>query len=167
MHLGCKRHKTMSVQKIIAKNEAGRQESKGYTHMEGKRMVREDHRLAYCRREFAKMERLLQLKEQEDAKKDRVDALQEAVDALTAETRELRALQGRSQAVRAKPVFSTGQSVLQWWASWFKDSKSAPGQYKAKQRPSWFSGEVASPGVFVEDKMYAGMSFTGWMYSTH
>jgi len=40
--------------------------------------------------------------------------------------------------------FSPGQSVLQWWASWFKDCVALPKQYgKKKKRPTWFSGEVS------------------------
>ena len=42
-------------------------------------------------------------------------------------------------------LFSPGQSVLQWWASWFKDCIELPKQYgKKHKRPTWFSGEVSA-----------------------
>ena len=42
-------------------------------------------------------------------------------------------------------LFSPGQSVLQWWASWFKGCIELPKQYcKRFKRPTWFSGEVSA-----------------------
>ena len=42
-------------------------------------------------------------------------------------------------------LFSPGQSVLQWWASWFKDCTELPNQYgKKHKRPTWFSAEVSA-----------------------
>ena len=58
--------------------------------------------------------------------------------------------------------FAAGQSVLQWWASWFKKEGPAPSRYSKKQRPTWFSGEILSPGVYMVDLMYASMPHTGW-----
>ena len=55
-----------------------------------------------------------------------------------------------------KPRFAAGQSVLQWWASWFKKEGPAPSHYSKKQRPTWFSGKIVSPGVYMVDLMYAG-----------
>ena len=66
-----------------------------------------------------------------------------------------------------KPRFAAGQSVLQWRADWFKNESPAPSHYSKKQRPTWFSGEILSPGVYMVDLMYAGMPHTGWAYPTH
>ena len=42
-------------------------------------------------------------------------------------------------------LFSPRQSVLQWWANWFKDCIELPKQYgKRHKRPTWFSGEVSA-----------------------
>ena len=42
-------------------------------------------------------------------------------------------------------LFSPGQSVLQWWANWFKDCIELPKHYgKLHKRPTWFSGEVSA-----------------------
>ena len=66
-----------------------------------------------------------------------------------------------------QPCFKAGQSVLQWWASWFKDATEAPRHYAKNRRPSWFSAEICSPGVWVKDMRYAGMNYTGFAYPAH
>ena len=66
-----------------------------------------------------------------------------------------------------EPRFRAGASVLQWWSSWFKNEGPAPQVYSKKNRPSWFAGEILGPAVWAEDKVYAGVKYTGWVYSTH
>ena len=66
-----------------------------------------------------------------------------------------------------EPRFRAGQSVLQWWASWFKNEGPAPQVYGKKTRPSWFAGEILDPAVWMEDKVYEGVKYTGWVYPTH
>ena len=61
-----------------------------------------------------------------------------------------------SQVEATQPKFATGQSLLQWWASWF--STTGPGQMKqfnTKSRPKWYSSEIISVGHF-QDISYAG-----------
>ena len=65
-----------------------------------------------------------------------------------------------------KSLFQTGQSVLNWWAPWFKDC--GPGQhprtYKGKQRPSWYMSEIVSVAGWRGDVPYAGTLMSGFMY---
>ena len=72
------------------------------------------------------------------------------------------ALQGAPQ-----PRFSAGQSVLQWWANWFKNEGPPPKVYGKNKRPSWYSGEILNSAVWTEGKHYAGVKYTGWVYPTH
>ena len=68
-----------------------------------------------------------------------------------------------SQVDAPQPKFATGQSVLQWWASWF--STTGPGQMKqfnTKSRPKWYSSEIISVGHFQDS--YAGGRVTGHTY---
>ena len=65
-----------------------------------------------------------------------------------------------------KSLFQTGQSVLNWWAPWFKEC--GPGQhprtYKGKQRPSWYMSEIVSVAGWRDDVPYAGALMSGFMY---
>ena len=54
------------------------------------------------------------------------------------------------------PSFCPGQSIIQWWASWFKTAVEPPKKYKKKLRPAWFSGEVLSYSGYKSIK-YAGL----------
>ena len=54
------------------------------------------------------------------------------------------------------PKFLPGQSIIQWWASWFKEAEVFPEKYKKKQRPAWFSGEVLAHAGYKSMK-YAGI----------
>ena len=54
------------------------------------------------------------------------------------------------------PRFAAGQSVLQWWASLFKNENPAPSHTSKRQRPTWFSGKIVSPKVYMVDLMFAG-----------
>ena len=66
------------------------------------------------------------------------------------------------------PAFGVGQSILQWWAPWFKDclEGAVPDNYNAKNRPKWFSGEVtAYAGTFRV--IYAGRAHEGHCYDTY
>ena len=91
-------------------------------------------------------------------------ALQESLTELQAKYEELQSVPSDR---RADPLYSAGQSVLQWWSPWFSQGGDAPKQYNKKNRPSWFSSEVVNPAVLVEDYKYAGMLYTGWAYATH
>ena len=57
---------------------------------------------------------------------------------------------------RPLPAFSPGQSIIQWWASWFKNADEPPKKYNKKKRPRWFSGEVLSYNGYKAIK-YAGI----------
>ena len=66
-----------------------------------------------------------------------------------------------------EPKFAPGQSVLQWWAGWFSAQKEPKLHYNKKERPSWYSGEIASPAQWQSEIVYAGVAYTGWVYPTH
>ena len=57
---------------------------------------------------------------------------------------------------RPLPAFLPGQSIIQWWASWFKNADEPPKKYNKKKRPRWFSGEVLSYNGYKAIK-YAGI----------
>ena len=57
---------------------------------------------------------------------------------------------------RPLPAFLPGQSIIQWWASWFKNADEPPKKYSKKKRPAWFSGEVLSYNGYKAIK-YAGI----------
>ncbi len=55
-----------------------------------------------------------------------------------------------------KPLFIPCQSVIQWWAPWYKDAEAPVKQYNKKNRPGWYSGEVVSRDGY-ESIRYAGL----------
>ena len=69
----------------------------------------------------------------------------------------VRAVSAESSAVAVPEArFKAGQSVLQWWASWFKDENvfgAAPA--KGKKRASWYSAEIIRPDG-IKSIHYAG-----------
>jgi len=70
-------------------------------------------------------------------------------------------------AVAASPArpakFRPGQSVCDWWASWFKECRKAPENYGKKKRPAWFSAEVVSY-VGWQTMHYAGCQVEAHCY---
>ena len=92
--------------------------------------------------------------------------LEDSIEDLQAQAR-IVAAQSPAAAATMEPRFRAGQSVLQWWASWFKNKGPAPQTYGKKKRPSWFSGEILNPAARTEGKRYAGVKSTGWVYATH
>ena len=127
-----------------------RRQIKGKIHMEGKAMIRED--------QFANVWRRAEMSEAAAT-----DLLQ-SIQVLEAKTE---AAVSPAAGEHPEPRFCAGQSVLQWWANWFKDEGPAPTRYGKKRRPTWFSGEVVSPAAFMKELPYAGMVYTGWVYPTH
>ena len=66
------------------------------------------------------------------------------------------------------PRFRPGQSVWQWWASWFTKATEPPKTYNRKNRPCWFRGEVLSPGERAPlGFKYAGVPYSGYVYHTY
>ena len=63
-------------------------------------------------------------------------------------------------------LFKCGQSVLQWWASWFKDAEETPASYKQKHRPAWFIAEVTSYCGYGNIK-YAGQVIREHLYNVY
>ena len=64
-------------------------------------------------------------------------------------------------------LFSTGQSVLHWWSSWFATAKTPKMQLKGKERPAWFDATIV---LALEPKavMYAGTMWPeGPVYQVH
>ena len=60
-------------------------------------------------------------------------------------------------------AFMCGQSVLQWWAPWMKDAPETPPHYNRKNRPAWFSAEIASYCRYGDIK-YAGQTMRAHQY---
>jgi hypothetical protein len=61
-------------------------------------------------------------------------------------------------AMRPLPKFATGQSVLQWWASWMKDAVKMPRSFSGKSgRPKWYSGEIVAVKEYRSGHRYAGV----------
>ena len=63
-------------------------------------------------------------------------------------------------------LFKCGQSVLQWWASWMKDASKTPRHYNRKNRPAWFSAEIASYCGYGDIK-YAGQTMRAHQYHVY
>ena len=130
-----------------------RQGVKGLTHMEAKSMANEDE-MATSRRRAEKAE--------ETAAK-----LQLVILDLQAEIQAVQAAERPAAGACPEPRFSAGQSVLQWWASWFKEGTAKPKQYKKNKRPTWYSAEILNPAVYTKGMQYAGFRYVGWVYPTH
>jgi hypothetical protein len=65
-----------------------------------------------------------------------------------------------------EPAFAAGESVLQWWSSWFKGCDQPPKTYAKKARPAWFSAEICSyEGVCKI--FYAGSQVEGHVYNVY
>ena len=126
---------------------------RGKTHMEAMAMCREDHAGTLCRRA--------------EVAETRTQKLQDIIEDLKAEAQKAQAAQRPAAGACSAPLFRAGQSVLQWWANWFKNKGPAPQTYGKKRRPSWFSGEILNPPVWLEDMAYAGAKHTGWAYRAH
>ena len=97
----------------------------------------------------------------------RVATLNAVIDDLGSKETEIDAIPGKQDSADREPLFRAGQSVLQWWAGWFKSAKTGEGHYNKGARPSWFSGEICSPGVYVESMIYAGLPYKGFVYPVH
>ena len=134
---------------VAAQAKTTRKYVEGRERMSGHAMVREDRISEY--REAL----------------DRADA--RAVAAETASSSAAAASASLAQAASAAPLpeakFSSGQSVLQWWASWFADCKEGetPKQINKKLRPGWFSAEIIS-AMGLMDTVYAGVRKSGHCY---
>ena len=137
---------------VARQNRRTKNAIRGKTHMEAMAMCREDHAGTLCRRA--------------EVAEASAQKLQDIIEDLQAQAR-IVAAQSPAAAARMEPRFRAGQSVLQWWANWFKNTGSAPQTYGKKRRPSWFSGEILNPPVWTEDMAYAGAKHTGWVYPTH
>ena len=57
-----------------------------------------------------------------------------------------------------------GQSVLQWWARWMKDASETPRRFNRRNRPAWFSAEIASYCGYGDIK-YAGQTMRAHQYN--
>ena len=62
--------------------------------------------------------------------------------------------------------FSTGQSVLHWWSSWFKTASEAPTQLKKKSRPAWFDATIIM-ALGIQKVRYAGKEWHEHCYQVH
>ena len=65
------------------------------------------------------------------------------------------------------PLYGVGQSVLHWWSSWFESGEPRPKGKGKKKRPRWFSAEIGHPPVWAENTLYAGFTYTGWLYPAY
>ena len=120
--------------------------------MESKAMGREDH-----------AGRLLRRAEASEAYAQR---LKQMIQHLEAERRIVAATTKASRP-STQPLFRAAQSVLQWWASYFKTNGAPPKGKGSKKRPQWYSGEIVHPPVWTDDMLYARFRFKGWLCPTH
>ena len=60
-------------------------------------------------------------------------------------------------------AFMCGQSVLHWWAHWMKDAAETPRHYNRRNRPAWFSAEIADYYRYGDIK-YAGQTMRAHQY---
>ena len=94
-----------------------------------------------------------------------VQRLKQMVQRLEAELRTVEAT-SKDSLPSTKPLYMLGQSVLQWWASYFKTNGAPPKGKRSKKRPQWYSGEIVHPPVWTDDMLYARFRFKGWLYPT-
>ena len=120
--------------------------------MESKAMGREDRAATLLRRA--------------EASEAYAQRLKQIIQDLEAEARIVRATTMASRP-STEPLFRAGQSVLQWWASWFKKGEPTPKGKGKKKRPQWYSGEIVHPPVWTENMLYAGFTYTGWLYPAY
>ena len=79
---------------------------------------------------------------------------------------ELVEVAGRPKATVAAPIFSTGQSVLHWWASWFSTATKPLLQLKGNSRPKWFDATIIM-SIGCTECVYAGRTWTEPAYQVH
>ena len=105
--------------------------------------------------------------EHEERKKMRIQDKRSALVGLLIAAR-ARAPDEPAAVPASNPQFRPGQSVLQWWASWFKSipEGALPEHYGGKSRPTWFSGEVTSYAGCLSI-IYAGRRHTGHCYDAY
>ena len=99
---------------------------RGKSHMEVKAMTREDH--------VGTLRRRAEVSEANATK------LQQIIEDLQAEAR-IVADQSPAAGACWEPRFRAGQSVHQWWASWFKNEGPAPKVYSKnskKKKSQWW-----------------------------
>ena len=66
-----------------------------------------------------------------------------------------------------KPKFREGQSVIQYWASWFSKAKGPIDQYNKKNRPAWYFADINSYCGWSPGHLYAGMPHAGHVYHAY
>ena len=97
----------------------------------------------------------------------RAEEAQNEADAANARAEEAAARLGRQHHPgRPDAKFRCGQSVFAWWASWFPEcglGEHPPG-YAGKQRPLWFSSEIATVIGWRDEWPYAGALHSGHIY---
>ena len=62
--------------------------------------------------------------------------------------------------------FRTGQSMLHWWAGWFKSSTEPPMQLKQSLGPVWFDAKIVT-ALGLQDVTYAGREWRDPCYQVH
>ena len=70
------------------------------------------------------------------------------------------------EATVAAPIFSTGQSVLHWWAPWFSTATKPLLQLKGNSRPKWFDASIVM-SIGCTECVYAGRTWTEPAYQVH
>ena len=70
------------------------------------------------------------------------------------------------EATVAAPIFSTGQSVLHWWAPWFSTATKPLLQLKGNSRPKWFDATIVM-SIGCTECVYAGRTWTEPAYQVH
>ena len=100
-----------------------------------------------------------------ESSEEYVQRLMQMVQRLKAELRTVAAT-SKDSLPSTEPLYRFGQSVLQWWASWFKTNGEPPKGKRKKKRPQWYAGEIVSDPVWTDDMLYNKTRFKGWVYPT-
>jgi hypothetical protein len=88
--------------------------------------------------------------------------------AQTAKSSSAQAEQKKDSGGKPPPLYKPGESVLQWWASWFASATEPQLSLKGKKRPAWFRAEVTVAAVWKPAGTYAGQTIEpGWWYNAH
>ena len=148
---------------VAAQAKTTRKYVEGRERMSGHAMVREDRISKY----HEALDRADARAVAAETASSSADA--RAVAAETASSSAAAASASLAQAASAAPLpeakFSSGQSVLQWWASWFAGCKEGetPKQINKKLRPGCISAEIIS-AMGPMDIVYAGVRKSGHCY---
>ena len=134
-----------------------RKVEEGFIYMEQQRMAQSAREsAAVAEREKAEAEKT-ELKQQLAEE----EAFSESLEKVMAERQEqfkqmLKLFEEQGITGDSSAKFSTGQSVLQWWAGWMEGATALPKQLHGKGRPAWFDATIVM-ALGKQTITYAGL----------